>query len=45
MKKIENIIILEKKYNPRNLFSTLFVLKISSKPGIDNIDKRIIGKM
>ena len=43
IKNIENIIRLEKKYNPRHLFSNLLVLKSTNKLGKDNKDKMITG--
>ena len=45
MKNTENIIKFVNKYSPRHLFSNLFVLKKINKPGQDNIDKIIIGKI
>ena len=45
MKNTENIIRFENKYSPRHLFSNLLILKKINKPGKDNNDKIIIGKI
>jgi hypothetical protein len=45
IKNTENIIRLENKYNPKHLCSNLLILNKTYKPGKDNADKRIIGKI